>query len=86
MESKSANHLTSSDQVAAMHGSVPGNGQGRCGNGGRLAVKTALGMLLVNEGCGSPRRSAKHLTIGAGGAVDDDQIDGAGHDIVSCRT
>ena len=69
-----------------MHGSVPGNGQGRCGNDGRLAVETTLGMLLVNEGYGGPGRSAKQLAIGADGAVDDDQIDGAVHDISSCRT
>lgn len=86
MESKSANHLTSSDQAVAVNGRVPGNGQGRCGNGGRLAVKTTLGMPLVNAGCGSPGRSAKHLAIGAGSAVDDDQLDGAGHDISSCRS
>lgn len=86
MESKSANQLTSVDQVAAVNGRIPGNGHGRCGNGGRLMVKTALGMLLVNEVCGSPGRSAKHLAIGAGGAVGDDQIDSAGHDISSCKT
>ena len=86
MESKSANHLTGCGQAGVMDGCIPGNGQGRCGNDGRLAAKTALGMPLVNEGCGSPERRAKHLATGAGCAVDVDQIDGAGHDISSCET
>ena len=56
------------------------------GNSSRLAVETTLGMPLVNDGCGRLGRSAKHLAVGAGSAVDNDQFDGAGHNFSSCRT